>query len=288
MGPIGRVSVVSTGTVQIRPQHVESTRSPLVWWLLTSRRWTAPLPINAYVIEHQRGLVLFDTGQDRRSLTDPAYFPKGVVGHLYARLARFAIGPAQTLTEQLRGIGYEPGQVHTAVLSHLHQDHIGGLAELTHAQIIVSAREWDELGTRFAEVNGLLERHIALPGLRWTFVTPGPTNDASVAPFTTAHDLFGDGSLLLIPTPGHTPGSLSMLLRQPGMPPMLFVGDLTYDVDRLAAGRIPGVGARSGLRRSTRAVNALKRRYPDLVVLAAHDPAAAQLLEHALDASTVS
>jgi N-acyl homoserine lactone hydrolase len=75
--PIQRVSVVSTGTVQIRPQHVESTGSPLMWWLMTSRRWTEPRPINVYVIEHEKGLVLFDTGQDRASVTDPHYFPKG-------------------------------------------------------------------------------------------------------------------------------------------------------------------------------------------------------------------
>jgi hypothetical protein len=46
-------------------------------WLRTSRHWTKPLPINAYVIEHRDGLVLFDTGQGRASITDPGYFPGG-------------------------------------------------------------------------------------------------------------------------------------------------------------------------------------------------------------------
>jgi N-acyl homoserine lactone hydrolase len=280
--PIQRVSVVSTGTVQIRPQHVESTGSPLMWWLMTSRRWTEPRPINVYVIEHEKGLVLFDTGQDRASVTDPHYFPKGFSGYLYARLAQFTIRPEETLTEQLRGIGYEPGQVSTVVLSHLHQDHIGGLSELPQAEILVSAREWAGLDGGCPEVKGLLERHIKLPGLRWTRVPFAPVNDRTLAPFVTAHDIFGDGSLLLMPTPGHTPGSLSMLLRQKGLAPMLFVGDLTYDLEKLSAGRVPGVGQRRGLRRSTRAVNDLRRTYPDLVILAAHDPAAAPLLEAAL------
>jgi len=115
MRPVKRVSVVSTGTVQIRPEHVQSDGSPLAWWLLTSRRWTAPRPINVYVIEHARGLVLFDTGQDRASVTDPRYFPAGLPGFLYARLARFAIGPDQTLTQQLRRIGYDAADVRTAV-----------------------------------------------------------------------------------------------------------------------------------------------------------------------------
>ena len=129
---------------------------------------------------------------------------------------------------------------------------------------------------------GLLEQHIDLPGLRWTHVTPRPVDDPSIAPFTAAYDLFDDGSLVLVPTPGHTPGSLSLLLRQPGMPPMLFVGDLTYDSELLEKERIPGVGDRAGLLESTRAVNALKRHHPDLLILAAHDPAAAPMLDRVL------
>ena len=94
--PILRVSVVSTGRVQIRPDHLASTWRPTAWWLLASRRWTGPRPINAYVIEHRDGLVLFDAGQDRASVTDPGYFPGGLTGVLYGRLARFEIGPQQT------------------------------------------------------------------------------------------------------------------------------------------------------------------------------------------------
>ena len=142
MTPIRRVSVLSTGSVQIRPQHVESNGTPLMWWLNTSTKWTAPRPINVYVIEHAEGLVLFDTGQDRRSVTDPDYFPKGFAGHIYARLAKFDVPAEETLTEGLRGLGYRIDDVRTAVLSHLHQDHIGGLPELAAAEIMVSAADW--------------------------------------------------------------------------------------------------------------------------------------------------
>ncbi len=79
--PIARVSVVSTGSVQIRPEHVGPTRKNTYVWLMTSRRWTPPRPINAYVIEHREGLVLFDTGQDIASVTDPDYFPGGRQQH---------------------------------------------------------------------------------------------------------------------------------------------------------------------------------------------------------------
>jgi N-acyl homoserine lactone hydrolase len=130
-GAVKAVSVISTGTVRIRPEHPCGTRKPLYWWLLTSRRWTPPRPINVYVIEHAKGLILFDTGQDRASVTDDTYFPGGVTGYLYDRLARFDIGEDETLTAQLAALGYSPSDVSTAILSHLHQDHIGRLAELT-------------------------------------------------------------------------------------------------------------------------------------------------------------
>src|SRR3954471_8438931 len=134
--PITRVSVISTGSVSIRPEHVGPTWKHLYVWLFTSRRCTAPRPINVYVIEHRDGLVLFDTGQDRASVTDPHYFPGGIIGFFYRRLARFAIGPADTLTAQLEALGYRASDVTMAILSHLHQDHIGGIAELPNAEIV--------------------------------------------------------------------------------------------------------------------------------------------------------
>lgn len=284
---IRRVSVISTGTARIRPEHVRSNHTPILWWLATSRKWTDPRPINVFVIEHQDGLVLFDTGQDRRSVTDSSYFPGGAAGKLYQRLARFDIAEDDTLTSRLSGIGYDIADVRTAVVSHLHQDHIGGLPELGHANIVASRDEWAQLRKPGSVYSGLMSEHIDLPGLRWDLVTPHPTDDASLAPFAAAHDLMGDGSLVLVPTPGHTPGSLSLIARDAGMPPLVFVGDLTYDVDLLAAEHVPGVGNRRRLLASTRLVNSFKEKHPDAAVLAAHDPAAADLLDGAM-AGTVA
>ena len=67
---VTRIARFSTGTVDIHPQHAYRGHSPMYWWILTSRRWLAGRPINVYVIEHTDGVVLFDTGQDRASLTD--------------------------------------------------------------------------------------------------------------------------------------------------------------------------------------------------------------------------
>ena len=276
--PIKRVSVISTGSVQIHPQHVRSEGTPQMWWLLTSRRWTKALPINVYVIEHEHGLILFDTGQDRAAVTDPAYYPGGFTGFIYRRLARFNIGPDDTLAARLATLGYDVSDVRTAVLSHLHPDHAGGVACLPHADLVVSDQEWEALIARGAKMNGLMRNHVDLPGVRWRRITPQPTSDDSLAPFTDAHDLLGDGTLTLLPTPGHTPGSLSLLVRRPGSVPLLMVGDVTYDVHLLDEGHLPGVGIRRQMKEATDKILELRTTHPDLVILPAHDPDAANRL----------
>ncbi|MCF8542544.1 MAG: N-acyl homoserine lactonase family protein [Candidatus Nanopelagicales bacterium] len=273
----------STGSVRVRPDHVAATWKPMMLWMLTSRAWTEPRPINVFVVEHKDGLVLFDTGQDRASITDPDYFPAGITGAMYRRTAQADIPEDQTLTGQLAGLGYQPSDVSVAILSHLHQDHIGGLAELPNARIYVSQAEWDTVSEPRAELAGIMRNHIDLPGLSWTKVEPETTKDPSLQPFGQAHDLFGDGTLLLIPTPGHTPGSMSMIVRQPGRAPLAMVGDLTYALDLLDCGHVPGSGSRKQLQHTTNKMNELRRNLDGLVVLATHDPGAEDQLAKALE-----
>jgi glyoxylase-like metal-dependent hydrolase (beta-lactamase superfamily II) len=181
--------------------------------------------------------------QDRASVTDPGYFPGAATGILYDRLARFDIGPGNTLTARLEAIGYDLADVRTAVLSHLHQDHIDGLPELRDAAAdVVSRQEWQFLQQPLGA-----SRAAALPHpAPWAALAPhrACTNRRfRPGPVTAGHPLFGDGSLVLPPTPGHTSGSLSMLVRRPGRPWQLLVGDLTYDAHLLEHGHLPGVGS---------------------------------------------
>jgi glyoxylase-like metal-dependent hydrolase (beta-lactamase superfamily II) len=280
--PIGKVSVMSTGSTQIHPQHAFGSRIPTYAWILGSRSWTPPRPINVYLVEHADGLVLFDLGQDRASVTDPdGYFPGQPTRFFYDRLARFEIGPRETLTAQLAARRHAPSDVRLAVMSHLHEDHIGGIRELPNAEFVVSNGEWQTMQRALPEPRGILRRHIDLPGLRYRRIDFEPMGDPTLAPFREGHDLMGDGSLVLLPTPGHTSGSMSLFVRRRGRASLLMVGDLTYEAELLEAGRIPGVGDKSALRTTSTLVRELERANPGLAILPAHDPGAADRLDRA-------
>ena len=183
-----------------------------------------------------------------------------------------------TLTAQLATLGYAPAEVDTAILSHLHEDHIGGLFELGGADLLIAAAEWEQLSGVSPELRGFLRKHITIPGLRWRQISFEPAGDPGLAPFTDWLDVLGNGSLVLVPTPGHTAGSMSLLIRRRERSPLLLVGDLTYGAELLLGGQVPGVAGRRQLVETIRRVLALKETMPDLVILPAHDPTAFQRL----------
>jgi glyoxylase-like metal-dependent hydrolase (beta-lactamase superfamily II) len=78
------------------------------------------------------------------------------------------ITETETLTAGLERLGYYTGDVASAVISHLHQDHIGGISEISHADLLVSADEWRSLHRPMPEPRGLLRAHIELDGAKWT------------------------------------------------------------------------------------------------------------------------
>src|SRR4029450_4400631 len=149
---------------------------------------------------------------------------------------------------------HAPARVAAATVPHLAEDHVGGLRELAGAELLVSAAEWAELAKPAPELGGFSPRHIQVPGLKWHQVSLEPSSDPALAPFTESLDVMGDGSLVLLPTPGHTARSLSLRVRRPARPPLLLAGDLTYGADLLRRGQLPGIGHRQLLAESTRRV----------------------------------
>lgn len=157
-----------------------------------------PLTANcpAYLIEHPDALVLFDTGLSHDLVADPD-------GYGAPHLAEFtpAIDLEATPAEHLAERGYEPGDVDHVVLSHLHTDHAGNLEPFTDAEIHVHVDElryawWPDPAQAAFYVDADLEP------LR------GPNVDVTEVASRT--DLLGDGSIEIVPTPGHTPGHQSL------------------------------------------------------------------------------
>jgi N-acyl homoserine lactone hydrolase len=162
------------------------------------------LPVNVFLVHHPEGLCLFDTGQSARA-AESGYLPRW---HPFLRLARFELEPADEVGAQLARAGVDPASVRWVVLSHLHVDHVGGVGAFPGADVIVSRVEWE----RAQRVSGRLRGYVPQ---RWPLPEPvlidlaGP----AVGPFPGSFDVAGDGRLLIVPTPGHTPGHVSLIVR---------------------------------------------------------------------------
>lgn len=202
---VRRVAVVAIGSGAGHPEHVYGSRKPALWWILTSRQWVA-LPVNVFVIEHADGLVLFDTGLDPALVTDPHYWPDPVTRFFMSRIFRFDIGPDDRLATRLEQAGYAAGDVTKAVLSHLHFDHAGGIGDIPQAELLVAADAWEHMLGAHPEREGVLRRDIVVLGAHWRQMAFAPVTDPELAPFGAAFDVMGDGSLMVVPTPGHLPG----------------------------------------------------------------------------------
>lgn len=212
------------------------------------------LPVNVFAVEHPQGLCLFDTGQTARA-AHPGYFPWW--GPFF-RLSRFELSPSEEVAPQLERLGLDPARVRWVVLSHLHTDHVGGLDAFAHAEVLVSRTEWERATGLGGRLRGYLPQY-------WPRAVEPRLVDftrAPFGPFAGSHDLGEDGRLVLVPTPGHTPGHMGLLVRNDGRS-YLLGGDLVHTADELE--------------RREPALDAYCRR-EHVVFLAAHDPRAGQLV----------
>lgn len=182
------------------------------------------LPVNAFLVEHAAGLCLFDAGQTARA-AEPGYLPRW---HPFLRLSRFELEPAHEIGAQLAALGFVPADVRWVVLSHLHTDHVGGLEPFRGAEILVGRTEWMRAQRIAGRLRGYVPQHWpdgAQPRLL-DLRTDG------FGPFPGSFDLALDGSLVIVATPGHTPGHASLLVRGVQRD-VLLGGDLAHSKEDL-------------------------------------------------------
>ena len=196
-----------------------------------SDRWWAPIP--AFLIHHPKaGAVLVDTALHPSIATKPA----ANLGRAVA-LAKWRM-PAGDLPSQLRDRGVDPKSIETVVMTHLHVDHASGIAEFPNATFVLSDREW-EAATTVARplTHGYRRAHYDYLFDYRTIDFGGPLID-SYASFGRTFDLFGDGSVRLAFTPGHTDGHISVIARLRDHD-FVIAGDAVWTADQLAGKNRP-------------------------------------------------
>ncbi len=156
----------------------------------------AELPIPAYLVEHPKGSLLFDTGLH----PDCRHDPERRVGARIAGLFSFDYRPGEEIGARLEAIGRDPAKIDVIVNSHFHFDHVGGNAMIPNASMVVQQREWEAaMDPDLAAAHGYNRADFDL--------------GHKVVQVEGEHDLFGDGSVVCLPTWGHTPGHQSLKLR---------------------------------------------------------------------------
>lgn len=179
------------------------------------------VPVPSYLITHPKGRVVFDSGLHHATQERPEEH----VGEILAAFHEFHFTEGEDLAARLRAVDVDPASVTQVVNSHLHFDHCGGNAQLTEATVVVQRSEWDAARDS-GEERGYVEAD---------FDTGQPTNLID-----GEHDLFGDGTVVCIPTPGHTPGHHSLRVRTDDGDYVL-CGDACYLKQTLDEYALPGI-----------------------------------------------
>jgi glyoxylase-like metal-dependent hydrolase (beta-lactamase superfamily II) len=266
-----RIHAIQTGTVAIKErQRAGIGPGPArVAITMADRRFTEPLPILAWLVEHPDGPILVDTGETARAL-EPGYFPRW---NLYFRLGvREQVTPAQEVGPRLEALGFAPADVRQVVMTHLHTDHAGGLHHFPSSEILVSRRELRDATGRLGKLFGYLPHRWP----SWFQPTAIEFGDGPFGPFERSHAL-ADG-VTLVPTPGHTPGHLSVAVRADDRL-VLLAGDTSYTQQHMLDGVADGVTTSPVTDRDTlRRMRELARSEPT-VYLPTHDPDAPRRLD---------
>lgn len=228
------------------------------------------------LIEHpSRGFMLWDAGYAPRVLEALRAWPF----RIYNYIMPLQLDPKLVAATQLRQLGVEPATLKYVIVSHFHLDHIGGLADFPQAKFIADADAIESV-IGVSGVAALQKGFIPLllPGDFIQRVQPiyhfaGP----EVAPFGRSHDLFGDGSLLLIRLPGHARGQIG-LLAHTATGPLLLAADGAWLSRSIREQRGPGApgyliadNARE-LDATLAKLHQFAQRNPEVMILPTHCP----------------
>ncbi len=178
------------------------------------------IPYYFFAIEHQNGWVLVDVGAH----PDLAHNARARLG-AQADFSDIVMADGDDVVGKIRAVGIGPEDVRHVILTHLHFDHAGGLGLLPRATVHVQTRE-----VEFATRPPVYQRDSYIPD-DWAPVAQWAQHDGE-------HDLFGDGSIRMIPTPGHTPGHQSVLVRLQDRA-VILVGDAAYHPEKMAERKLP-------------------------------------------------
>jgi N-acyl homoserine lactone hydrolase len=225
------------------------------------------LPVPAFLVEHPgAGAMLIDTGFHPSVAVEPRKNLGRVAQTLFKDVRMDA---EQAATAQLRAKGVEPSRVKVVVMTHLHMDHASAISEFPDATFLVSRAEW-AAATSKGQLHGYVRRQFDHAFDYRLLDFEGP-DVASFASFGRSFDVFGDGSVRCVYTPGHTPGHLSVVVRLRRREALVAADAvcLRRDLDEM------GLGHRTAddhlIERSLREIRRYARATPDALIIPGHD-----------------
>ncbi|MEA2384945.1 MAG: N-acyl homoserine lactone hydrolase [Solirubrobacteraceae bacterium] len=236
--------------------------------LLTRRSRYTPVPIPAYLVEHpSAGAILIDTGLPKAVADEGSRALGFAAGLVYS----IEMEPDWAVVEQLPARGVDPMDVRVIVMTHLHYDHAGAIAAFPQATFVVDAAEW-RAARSGGFTKGYSHKLIDHP-FDWREIAFDDPRVESFATFGRTVDLFGDGSIRLLSTPGHSKGQMSVLLRLESGRELLLTSDAAYARRTIDEELVPVfVDDVHRYLRSLREIRRYVEQTPDAEVICGHDP----------------
>ncbi len=193
------------------------------------------IPVGFFVIQHPKGNILFDTGNNDRIITDPNYWGPLIAGLDPERT------PDVAIDAQLSKIGMTPADIKYVVLGHFHADHAGNVGKFPDSTLVYQR---DEIKNAFWPAPGYATFFITgdFAMLR-SGIAQGMPNKQKVIELDSDSDLFGDGSVFIHRTVSHTPGSQILVVRLPKTGTVVLTSDAVYLKENLEKNILPSIGS---------------------------------------------